>query len=101
LARLEASARVDHSTSKGDNPDNLLQLAVEAAQARCTLGEISMALEKVWGRHVPQTSVVQGAYSSSWKEGSSNANDECSFEIVLERVKEFEKKEGRRPRSKY
>ena len=42
---------------KGDSPKNLLYLAVEAARARATLGEISSALEAVWGRHVPSTQV--------------------------------------------
>ena len=37
---------------------NLLALAVEAARARCTVGEISDALEKVWGRHVAQDRLV-------------------------------------------
>lgn len=97
LARLEASARMTTSTSKGDDPNNLLKLSVEAAQARCTLGEISLALEKAWGRHIPQSSVVQGAYSSSFKTaGSDEGGNE--FDKVLERVKQFEKREGRRPR---
>ena len=38
LARLEASARLDRSTSHGDDPDNLVALSVEAAQKHCTLG---------------------------------------------------------------
>jgi methylmalonyl-CoA mutase len=46
--------------------DNLLSLAVNAARARATLGEISAALESVWGRHVASTQVVQGAYSASY-----------------------------------
>ena len=50
LDRLEASARLDRNTSRGDDPDNLMRLSIEAASARCTLGEISLALEKAWGR---------------------------------------------------
>ncbi len=41
---------------------NLLALAVDAAQARATLGEISDALESVYGRYVPNESIVRGAY---------------------------------------
>jgi len=101
LSKLEASARLTESTSHGDNPNNLLKLCIDAARARCTLGEISSALETVWGRHVPSTSVVQGAYSASFTShsgsgGSAGMNDE--YERVLNRVKEFEKVEGRRPR---
>lgn len=50
LNRLEASARLDRNTSQGDDPDNLMRLSIEAARVRCTLGEISLALEKAWGR---------------------------------------------------
>ncbi len=50
LSKLEASARLERSTSSGDDPDNLLSLSIDAAKARCTLGEISLALEKAWGR---------------------------------------------------
>jgi methylmalonyl-CoA mutase len=95
LDRLLASAELDRSTSNGDDPDNLLALSIECARNRCTLGEISMALEKAWGRHVPMTSVVQGAYSSSFT-ARGGPNEE--YEQLLQRVQDFEKKEGRRPR---
>jgi methylmalonyl-CoA mutase len=97
LDKLGASARLKNSTSHGDDPNNLLGLCIEAAEARCTLGEMSLALEKVWGRHVPTSSVVQGAYSASFNGG----NDESSkneYEKCLQRVRDFEKREGRRPR---
>ena len=41
---------------------NLLQLAVEAARAKATVGEISLALEKAFGRHVAETRAVSGIY---------------------------------------
>ena len=44
----------------GAHPDNLLALAVIAARERASLGEISLALEAEWGRHVATTQVVQG-----------------------------------------
>jgi methylmalonyl-CoA mutase len=97
LGRLEASARLDRSTSRGDDPDNLLALCVEAAKARCTLGEMSLALEKAWGRYVPQSSVVQGAYRASFRKGGDSATQD-EFESIVSRVQEFEKREGRRPR---
>lgn len=99
LLKLEESAGLDRSTSKGDDPHNLMKLCVDAAKCRCTLGEISMALEKVWGRHIPRTSIVQGAYSAAF---STNRNDdmgsEDEFQRILDRVKKFEETEGRRPR---
>ena len=54
--------RATKSTGDGDNPNNLLALAVAAARAHCSVGEISDALESVWGRHEPRNDVVRGAY---------------------------------------
>jgi len=97
LARLEASARLtETTTADGDNPNNLLALSVAAAKAQCTLGEISMALEKAWGRHVPTGLVVQGAYGASFSSKSGGDNGE--YEKALQRVRDFEATEGRRPR---
>lgn len=52
---------------------NLLEIAVRAAQLRATVGEISMAIEKVCGRHKATDSIVRGAYS---KESMENTNDQ-------------------------
>lgn len=103
LAKLEESAKLTASTSRGDDPNNLLRLCIDAAKARCTLGEMSYALEKVWGRHVPTTSVVQGAYNASFNAQSgheSGAIDKArdEYKTFLNRVKAFEEREGRRPR---
>lgn len=97
LAKLEESAMLgpDANTSDGNNPLNLLGLSIEAAKVRCTLGEISSALEKAWGRHVPSTSVVQGAYSASFNQELVKKDE---FSDVQKEVQEFEKNEGRRPR---
>ena len=97
LQKLEASARLDGSTGKGDNPNNLLCLSVAAAKARCTLGEISMALENAWGRYIPTSSVVQGAYGASFST-KTDPGGKNEYEIVQQRVRDFEMKEGRRPR---
>jgi len=70
---------------------NLLALAVEAARARCSLGEISSAMEEVFGRHKASERMVSGAYKSEYGE-----NDEISR--AINRAVEFEEKEGRRPR---
>jgi methylmalonyl-CoA mutase len=74
-----------------DNAENLLSLAVEAARNRATLGEISDALEAVFGRYKAQIRSFSGVYSKEIK------NDE-SFEKAKQLADEFAKKEGRRPR---
>jgi methylmalonyl-CoA mutase len=95
LEKLRESARVEgESTSDGNHPLNLLSLAVKAAEARCTVGEISDALEDVWGRHKATTTVVQGAYGAVFK--GSKMREE--YDAVVAKVEEFEKREGRRPR---
>lgn len=71
--------------------DNLLSLAVEAARNRATLGEISDALEAVFGRYKAQIRSFSGVYSKEIK------NDE-SFEKAKQLADAFAKKEGRRPR---
>lgn len=70
---------------------NLLSLAVEAAKNRATLGEISDALEEVFGRYKAQIRTFSGVYSKEIK------NDE-SFEKAKQLADAFAKKEGRRPR---
>jgi len=101
LSDLETSARLSHSTSKGDDTNNLMALAIDAARVRCTLGEISLALEKAWGRHVPSSTIVQGAYGASFTNTGNNSKSngsESEYDNVLNKVKQFEEKEGRRPR---
>jgi len=101
LHTLETSAKLSHSTSKGDDTNNLMALAIDAARVRCTLGEISLALEKAWGRHVPSSTIVQGAYGASFTNPGSNSKSngsESEYDNVLNKVKQFEEKEGRRPR---
>ena len=70
---------------------NLLELAVEAARNRATLGEISDALEPVFGRYKAQIKSFSGVYSKEIKEDKS-------FEKAKELANEFAKNEGRRPR---
>ena len=70
---------------------NLLDLAIKATRLRATVGEISDALEKVWGRHRATNQVVSGVYSAAF--GNSPGLDE-----VREQIEEFAAAEGRRPR---
>jgi len=75
------------ATGKG----NLLECAVNAARKRATLGEISSALEKVWGRYQATTRSIAGVYSNE----AGNAEE---FKKAQEMAVEFEKAHGRRPR---
>ncbi len=70
---------------------NLLEIAVEAARNRTTLGEISDALETVFGRYKAQIKSFSGVYSKEIK-------DDKSFEKAKQLSNEFAKQEGRRPR---
>jgi methylmalonyl-CoA mutase len=70
---------------------NLLECAVDAARKRATLGEISSALEKVWGRYEATTRTIAGVYSAE----SGSAGE---FKKAQDMVVAFEKTEGRRPR---
>lgn len=70
---------------------NLLEFAVEAARNRCTLGEISDALETVFGRYKAQIKSFSGVYSKEIK-------DDKSFEKAKQLADTFAKQEGRRPR---
>ena len=97
LSALTAAAA---SFNEGKPSKNLLELAVEAARARATLGEISSALESEWGRHVANSQVVQGAYSSVLSNTSGNNDDsaEKEYQAALAEVREYAEREGRRPR---
>ena len=70
---------------------NLLDLAVNAARARATVGEISDALESVWGRHRAQTRSISGVYGSAYE-------DDEEFMKIKHKVEQFAKQHGRRPR---
>jgi len=98
LEVLEATARTKwEASAKGkksvpeEDAGNLLALAVEAARARATLGEISSALEAVFGRHKAVSKSITGVYSKEIK------NNE-DFRQARELADRFARKEGRRPR---
>ncbi|WP_373060215.1 methylmalonyl-CoA mutase [Zunongwangia sp. H14] len=78
------------SAAKNKN-DNLLALAVEAARHRATLGEISEALEEVYGRYKAKVQSFSGVYSKEMK-------DNTSFQKARELADKFAEQEGRRPR---
>ena len=84
LAALTAAAR----TGTG----NLVELAVDAARARATVGEISLALEEVYGRYAAPVRVVRGVYAAEVGGGQTMTEE------VRRLVGQFEQTEGRRPR---
>ena len=83
LAALEAGA----ASGRG----NLLALAIDAARARATVGEMSMAMEKVFGRHRAEVKTLSGVY------GAAYDGDE-DFAAIQKDVEAFAEEEGRRPR---
>ncbi|WP_077398667.1 methylmalonyl-CoA mutase [Cellulophaga omnivescoria] len=92
LANLTKAAQESKNNSENNNASkNLLALAVEAAKHRATLGEISDALETVFGRHKAKIQSFTGVYSKEIK------NDE-SFKKALAMADAFAETEGRRPR---
>ena len=69
----------------------ILSLNIKCARARCSLGEMSSAMEDVFGRHKAAERMVSGAYKSEYGETNEITD-------AINRAKQFEEKEGRRPR---
>ena len=88
LARLTEAAR---SGSDGSLETNLLALAIDAARAKATVGEMSSAMEEVFGRYTAQIRTIGGVYSAE-------AGDDKGVAEAQRLVEEFEETEGRRPR---
>jgi len=84
-----ALAALTHAAESGEG--NLLDLSIRAVRARATVGEISDALEKAWGRHRADTQKVSGVYAAAYD--SAAGWDELRREIA-----DFAAAEGRRPR---
>jgi methylmalonyl-CoA mutase len=92
--RDEAACQItlNQLTAAGESGEgNLLELAVEAARARASVGEISDALEKVWGRHSAVIHSISGVYGSAY-EGDRD------FMNIQQNVEKFAEEHGRRPR---
>jgi methylmalonyl-CoA mutase len=100
LARLKADrneaalagALADLSACAEGKGGNLLDLAIVAARAKATVGEISLALEKVWGRHQAEIRAIHGVYAGEVGESSQ------AITQVRARTEAFFRREGRRPR---
>ena len=85
----KALNRITECSHTGEG--NLLELSVEAAKKRATLGEISYACEKIVGRYTAVTRSISGVYSSESK-------DDDQYKKARELVKKFAREEGRQPR---
>ncbi|KRS12280.1 methylmalonyl-CoA mutase [Roseovarius atlanticus] len=82
---------LDELTRRAKDGGNLLEAAVEAARARATVGEISMAMEKEFGRHRAEVKTLAGVYGKAYE------GDE-GFAAIQKSVEAFAEDEGRRPR---
>ncbi len=83
-----ALAEVERRAKEGGN---LLEAAVEAARARASVGEISMAMEKVFGRHRAEVKTLAGVYGAAYE-------GDAGFAAIQKSVEDFAEAEGRRPR---
>ncbi len=84
-------AALDELTRRAKEGGNLLEAAVEAARARASVGEISMAMEKEFGRHRAEVKTLAGVYGAAYE------GDE-GFAAIQKSVEDFAEEEGRRPR---
>ncbi|KIC16809.1 MULTISPECIES: methylmalonyl-CoA mutase [unclassified Leisingera] len=85
-------AALDELTRRAASGEgNLLEAAVEAARARASVGEISMAMEKEFGRHRAEVKTLAGVYGAAYE------GDE-GFAAIQKSIEEFAEEEGRRPR---
>jgi methylmalonyl-CoA mutase len=78
-------------TQAAESGGNLLAASIEAIRARATVGEVSDAMEKVFGRFVATTQCISGVYASEY-------SDSEVISAIRKRTDSFMEKEGRRPR---
>ncbi|HEV8036032.1 methylmalonyl-CoA mutase family protein, partial [Yoonia sp.] len=101
IARIEATkaardeaaceAALTEITRRANEGGNLLEAAVDASRARATVGEISMAMEKAFGRHRAEVKTLAGVYGAAYE-------GDAGFAAIQESVEKFAEEEGRRPR---
>jgi methylmalonyl-CoA mutase len=90
--QADVDAALDALSQGAAGNGNLLDLAVKAARAKATVGEISDALEKVWGRHRAEIKAISGVYKREVGMASP------AVEKIRNLVEQFEHDDGRRPR---
>ena len=84
-------AALEEITFRAGHGGNLLEAAVDAARARATVGEISVAMETVFGRHRAEVKTLAGVYGAAYE-------GDAGFEAIQRDVEAFAAEEGRRPR---
>ena len=87
----KVKAALEKLTQYAESDGNLLEASIEAVRARATVGEISDAMEKVFGRYVATTQCISGVYASEYQ-------DDEIIAAIRKRTEQFAEKEGRRPR---
>ncbi len=87
----KVKAALGKLTQYAESGGNLLEASIEAVRARATVGEISDAMEKVFGRYVATTQCISGVYASEYQ-------DDEIIAAIRKRTGQFAEKEGRRPR---
>ncbi|PCD77500.1 methylmalonyl-CoA mutase [Pseudothioclava arenosa] len=87
----KCQAALAELTRRAKEGGNLLEAAVEAARARASVGEISMAMEEVFGRHRAEVKTLAGVYGAAYE-------GDAGFEQIQKDVEAFAEAEGRRPR---
>ncbi len=87
----EVHKAIEAITNCAESRGNLLEVCIPAVRVRATVGEISDAMEKVFGRYVATTQCISGVYSSEY-------GDSEIIESIRKRTDDFKEKEGRRPR---
>ncbi|RLL65378.1 methylmalonyl-CoA mutase [Paenirhodobacter hankyongi] len=85
------AAALAEITRRAKEGGNLLEAAVDAARARASVGEISMAMEEVFGRHRAEVKTLAGVYGAAYE-------GDAGFEQIQKDVETFAEEEGRRPR---
>lgn len=86
-----AESALDALTRAAESGENLLEFAIRAARANATVGEISLALEKVFGRHVASVQTISGVYRNA-------LGDSPVVDRLQEKIEAFEKTSGGKPR---
>ncbi len=85
------TAALEEIARRASEGGNLLDAAISAARARATVGEISMAMEKVFGRHRAEVKTLAGVYGAAYE-------GDAGFAAIQKDVEDFARDEGRRPR---
>ncbi|UWR00436.1 methylmalonyl-CoA mutase [Rhodobacteraceae bacterium S2214] len=89
--QVACDAALAELSRRAEEGGNLLEAAVAASRARATVGEISMAMEKVFGRHRAEVKTLAGVYGAAYE-------GDAGFAAIQKSVDDFAEEEGRRPR---